>query len=142
MIISSYTILFTVSLVLAFHPIFGIHITSEPVYLIDISFSRLSRDQFKRLQEGNHYLLHDPFFQVIPPILSNDIIESSIYDFSNMRGYEYLYKTISMDNDETLICIGRVLRATGEPNLEYDLQQIRNIMNSIFILPTYGIYLY
>ena len=123
------------SLLLSFHPIFGPHRFSEPVYLIDLSVSRLSQEQFGIFQNGKHYLRIDPFYKVIHPVFSRDMLESKVYDSLNRREYEYLYKTISLENGDILVCLGRVLLLKGEPNLKYDLQQLRRIMNSISGLP-------
>ena len=118
---------------LAFDPIFGTHILSEPVYLIDFSVSRLSPKQFELFQNDKHYLLNNPCYRVISPGLSKNITENYVFDALNRREYECLYKTVTIENGDTLVCLGRIL-LEDESNLEYDIQQLRGIMNSISII--------
>jgi hypothetical protein len=118
---------------LAFHPIFGSHPLSEPVYLIDFSVSRLSKNQFDLFQNQKHYLLNDPCYREISPALSESIVEKYTFDSLNRREYECRYKTIILANGDVLVCLGRIL-LEDQSNFESDIQQLRGIMNSITIL--------
>ena len=120
-------------LLLAFHPIYGTHILSEPVYLIDFSVSRLSSKQFELFKNDKHYLLNNPCYRVIAPGLSKNITENYVFDSLNRREYECLYKTVTIENGDTLVCLGRIL-LEDESNLEYNIQQLRGIMNSITVI--------
>jgi hypothetical protein len=115
---------------LAYHPIFGNHPLSEPVYLIEFSVAKLSQKQFELFKKHNHYLLNNPCYSTTSPKFSSDITESRVLDSFNRREYECRYGTVKLKNGDILVCLGRVL-LDDEANLEVDIQQLRGMMHSI-----------